>query len=185
MKSFLLLAAVLGVLSTAGRAAESGASLHAITVKDIDGKPVKLEAFRGKVLLIVNVASECGYTPQYAGLQELFAKYEKQGLSVLAFPCNQFGAQEPGTGAAIKAFCTATYRVTFPLFEKIEINGAGRHPLYTVLAGKDSPVRGDVKWNFEKFLVGRDGAVLKRFSSDTEPDAPELVQAIEKALAAK
>lgn len=183
MKSLLLLAVVTGVLTATAGAA--GAPLHEITVKDIDGKPVKLEAFRGKVLLIVNVASECGYTPQYAGLQELFEKFGKQGFAVLAFPCNQFGAQEPGTPAEIKAFCSANYRVTFPLCEKIEVNGANRHPLYVLLAGRDSPVRGDVKWNFEKFLVGRDGKVLQRFGAGAEPDAPELLRAIEQALAAK
>src|SRR5689334_5316486 len=119
MKPFLALLAILAMaVSTA-----PAASLYDVSVKDIDGKPVKLESYRGKVLLIVNVASECGYTPQYAGLQELFKKYESKGLVVLGFPCNQFGAQEPGTSAEIKAFCSAKFHVTFPMFEKIEVNG--------------------------------------------------------------
>lgn len=166
-------------------AVRAAAPVHAVTAQDIDGNAVKLETFRGKVMLIVNVASECGYTPQYQGLQALYEKYRKQGLVLLGFPCNQFGAQEPGTAADIKAFCSTTFHVTFPLFDKIEVNGANRHPLYVALAGKSSPFPGNVKWNFEKFLVGRDGTVLKRFASDVEPDAPELVSVIEKALAAK
>ena len=181
MKSLLLVAAALGAF--AGLA--GAAPLHEVAVKDIDGRNVKLDAYRGKVLLIVNVASECGFTPQYTGLQALFTKYQEGGFVVLGFPCNQFGEQEPGTAAEIKKFCSATYRVTFPLFEKIEVNGPGRSPLYDVLAGKASPVPGNIKWNFTKFLVGRDGTVLKRFDSSTEPDAPELVSAVEKALAAK
>lgn len=160
-------------------------SIHDIGVTDIDGKATTLAPFKGRVLLIVNVASECGYTTQYAGLQELFGKYAAKGLSVLGFPCNQFGGQEPGSNADIKKFCAANFRVTFPLFAKIEVNGANRHPLYAALAGKASPVPGNVKWNFEKFLVGRDGKVLARFGAGDEPDSPDVIQAIEKALAAK
>lgn len=182
MKSLLLFAAALGVVT---KLAAANAPLHDVTAKDIDGKSVKMDVYRGKVLLIVNVASECGYTPQYEGLQALFEKYRQQGLTVLGFPCNQFGAQEPGTAAEIKTFCSAKFHVTFPLFEKIDVNGPQRHPLYAVLAGKDSPVPGNIKWNFAKFLVGRDGTVLQRFDSGTEPDAPALIAAVEKALAAK
>ena len=160
-------------------------SIHDIAVTDIDGKATTLAPFKGRVLLIVNVASECGYTSQYAGLQELFEKYAAKGLSVLGFPCNQFGGQEPGSNADIKKFCAANFRVTFPLFAKIEVNGANRHPLYAALVGKASPVPGNVKWNFEKFLIGRDGKVLARFGAGAEPDSPEVIQAIEKALAAK
>ena len=160
-------------------------SIHDIAVTDIDGKATTLAPFKGRVLLIVNVASECGYTSQYAGLQELFEKYAAKGLSVLGFPCNQFGGQEPGSNADIKKFCAANFRVTFPLFAKIEVNGANRHPLYAALVGKDSPVPGNVKWNFEKFLIGRDGKVLARFGAGAEPDSPEVIQAIEKALAVK
>ncbi|MEO5960107.1 MAG: glutathione peroxidase [Opitutaceae bacterium] len=182
MKSLVVLAVALGALAGS---ASGAAPVYDVVVKDIDGQSVKLDAYRGKVLLIVNVASECGYTPQYEGLQALFAKYQKQGLVVLGLPCNQFGAQEPGTAAEIKAFCSTTFRVKFPLFEKIEVNGPGRHPLYEVLAGKGSPVPGNIKWNFEKFLVGRDGTVLKRFASGAEPDGAEIVGAVEQALAAK
>jgi glutathione peroxidase len=161
------------------------APLHDTAVTAIDGKAGTLAAFKGRVLLIVNTASECGFTPQYQGLEALFAKYRAQGLTILGFPCNQFGAQEPGTNSEIKKFCDATYRVTFPLFAKIDVNGANRHPLYAALAGKGSPFPGNVKWNFEKFLVARDGTVLARFPADAEPDSPEVVKAVEGALAAK
>ena len=160
-------------------------SLHGITIKDIDGKDTTLAPYRGRVLLIVNVASECGYTPQYAGLQALFEQYRPKGLTVLGFPCNQFGGQEPGTDAEIKQFCAANSRVTFPLFAKLEVNGANRHPLYAALAGKGSPFAGDVRWNFGKFLVARDGRILARFGSGDAPDSPAVLQAIEAALAAK
>ncbi|MBL9188808.1 MAG: glutathione peroxidase [Opitutaceae bacterium] len=159
--------------------------LDTIAVTDIDGRPRTLAAFKSRVLLVVNVASECGLTGQYAGLQALFEKYASVGLTVLGFPCNQFGAQEPGTNAEIKKFCAANYRVTFPMFAKIEVKGAGRHPLYAMLAGKAAAFPGDVRWNFEKFLVGRDGRVLRRFAADVEPDADELIAAVEAALAAK
>lgn len=160
-------------------------SLYEIAVKDIDGKAGTLAPYRGRVLLIVNVASACGYTPQYQGLQALFQKYEKLGLTVLGFPCNQFGAQESGTNAEIKEFCSAKFHVTFPMFDKIAVNGPQRHPLYAVLAGPNSPFPGDITWNFNKFIVGRDGKIRHRFDSDAEPESPEVVKAIEAALAAK
>jgi glutathione peroxidase len=160
-------------------------SVHNISVKDIEGKEASLETYKGKVLLIVNVASKCGLTPQYKGLETLYQKYKDKGFAVLAFPCNQFGGQEPGTNEEIKQFCSTKYNVSFPLFDKIDVNGANRHPLYTNLAGKDSPFPGDIKWNFSKFLVGRDGKILKRFEPKTAPDAGELTEAIEAALAAK
>lgn len=150
-----------------------------ITVKDIDGKDTAMKAYAGKVLLIVNVASECGYTPQYAGLQALHEKMSGKGLAVLGFPCNDFGGQEPGSEAQIKSFCTGNYKVTFPMFSKVAIKGDARHPLYAAL---QSAGGGEVGWNFEKFLVGKDGKVLKRFGSDVEPDSPELMAAIEAAL---
>jgi len=159
--------------------------LYNIAVKDIDGKATTLGAYQGRVLLVVNVASECGYTPQYEGLEAVFKKYAANGLTVLGFPCNQFGGQEPGTNAEIKQFCTTTFHVTFPMFDKIEVNGANRHPLYAALAGKDSPFPGDIKWNFGKFLIGRDGKILKRFDSGAKPESPEVIKAIEAALAAK
>ena len=160
-------------------------SLYEATVKDIDGHAGTLAPYRGRVLLIVNVASECGYTPQYQELQAVFDKYEKRGLTVLGFPCNQFGAQEPGSNAEIKQFCSTNFHVTFPLFDKIEVNGPRRHPLYVMLAGKGSAFPGDITWNFNKFLVGRDGKILRRFSSEAEPESPEVVKAIEAALAVR
>ncbi len=159
--------------------------IYDIALKDIDGNATSLAPYKGRVLLIVNVASECGYTPQYEGLEDLYVRYHEQGLTVLGFPCNQFGGQEPGTNAEIKQFCTATYHVTFPLFDKLEVNGAKRHPLYSALAGKASPFPGDIGWNFNKFLIGRDGKILQRFNSGAKPDSAEVIKAVEAALAAK
>ena len=160
-------------------------SIHDAAVKDIDGKPLTLDQYRGKVLLIVNVASHCGFTPQYKQLEAVYEKYKDKGFVVLGFPCNQFGKQEPGTDAEIKEFCSSKFNVTFPMFDKIDVNGPNRHPLYTSLAGKDSPYPGDIKWNFSKFLISRDGKILKRFESPVIPDSPEVTQSIEAALAAK
>ena len=159
--------------------------LYNIAVKDIDHKDTSLGAYQGKVLLVVNVASKCGFTPQYTALQAVYEKYKDKGLVILGFPCNQFGSQEPGTDEQIKLFCSTKYNVTFPLFDKIDVNGSNRHPLYTALAGNESPFPGDIKWNFTKFLIGRDGTILKRFDSKTTPDSPEVTAAIEAALAAK
>ena len=163
----------------------SAGSIHEIAVKDIEGKEKTLESYKGKVLLVVNVASKCGLTPQYKALEAIHQQYKDKGFTVLAFPCNQFGGQEPGSNDEIKQFCSSKYNVTFPLFDKIDVNGDNRHPLYVSLAGKDSPYPGDIKWNFGKFLVGKDGKILKRFEPRTAPDAPEVKQAIEEALAAK
>jgi glutathione peroxidase len=160
-------------------------SIQDIAVKDIDGKDTSLSAYKGKVLLIVNVASKCGLTPQYKGLETIHEKYKDKGFSVLGFPCNQFNGQEPGTNEEIKQFCSTKYNVTFPLFDKLDVNGPKRHPLYAELAGKDSPYPGDIKWNFGKFLIGRDGKIIKRFEPRTTPDDPEVTKAIEAALAAK
>jgi glutathione peroxidase len=157
--------------------------LHEIAVTDIDGHLGTLAPFSGRVLLIVNVASACGYTPQYAGLQALWQQHRARGLTVLGFPCNQFKGQEPGTAEEIKEFCTTKFHITFPLFAKIEVNGPGRHPLYTALAGDSSPFPGDIAWNFTKFLVGRDGQILQRYGSKIAPDSPEMVTAIAAALA--
>jgi glutathione peroxidase len=166
------------------------AALHAGTIydiplKDIDGKSTSLNPYKGQVMLVVNVASKCGYTPQYAGLEALYEKYKSKGFVVLGFPCNQFGGQEPGTREEIKQFCSSKYEVSFPMFDKIEVNGQSRHALYTVLAGKDSPFAGNINWNFTKFLVGRDGKILARFESKVTPDSAELTKAVESALAAK
>jgi len=181
MKSSALIAVLCLMQAMALRAG----SIHEIAVKDIDGKEASLKAYQGKVLLIVNVASQCGLTPQYKALEAIHEKYKDKGLTVLGFPCNQFGGQEPGSNEQIKEFCSTKYNVSFPLFDKIDVNGPKRHPLYTSLAGKDSPFPGDIKWNFGKFLIGRDGKILKRFEPRTVPNAPEVVAAIEAALATK
>ena len=180
MKNILLMLATTMIIS-----AHAADALYDIPLKDIDGKDATLKPYAGQVMLVVNVASHCGYTPQYAGLEALYKKYGFQGLVVCGFPCNQFGGQEPGTAAEIKTFCTGKYDVTFPMFDKLEVNGKDRHPLYVALAGTNSPFAGNIKWNFTKFLVGRDGKILKRFDSKVKPDSDEMVKAIEAALAAK
>lgn len=157
-------------------------SVYDIKVKDIDGKETTLADYKGKTLLIVNVASHCGLTPQYKALEAAYEKFKDKGLVVLGFPCNQFNGQEPGTNDEIKKFCTTQYHVSFPMFDKIDVNGENRHPLYVALAGKDSPFPGDIKWNFGKFLISKDGKIVKRFEPRTTPDSPEVTQAIEAAL---
>ncbi len=159
--------------------------LQAIPIKDIDGKKTSLKAFAGKVVLAVNVASQCGNTPQYAGLQSLYDKLKDKGLVVVGFPCNDFGAQEPGTNAEIKSFCTSNYSVTFPMMDKVHVTGPEQHPLFKELTGASAAFPGNVQWNFGKFLIGRDGKVLARFEPDVEPDAAQLVKAVEDALAKK
>lgn len=161
------------------------APIHGIKVIDIDGKEQSLGAYKGKVLLVVNVASECGLTTQYAGMEDLYKKYKEKGFAVLGFPCNDFGGQEPGTDKEIKQFCRSRYQVTFPMFAKIKVAGPEKHALYEQLTGKSSPFPGEVGWNFAKFLVGKDGKVLKRFDPDTEPDGEEITRAVEAALGAK
>lgn len=160
-------------------------NLRQIALKDINGKETSLKAYDGKVLLVVNVASQCGLTPQYKSLEAVYRKFKEQGFAVLGFPCNDFGSQEPGTNEEIKEFCSTRYDVSFPMFDKLHVKGPERHPLYEALSGKDSPFPGDVKWNFGKFLIGRDGKILKRFEPKVAPDSPEVTQAIESALAAK
>jgi glutathione peroxidase len=152
------------------------------TVKQADGKDVTLNEFEGKVLLIVNVASKCGFTPQYAGLEKLYEKYKGQGLRILAFPCNQFGGQEPAPMDEILTFCSTNYGVTFDVFNKIEVNGPGRSPLYAKLT--QTPPAGDIQWNFEKFVVDKNGEIVARFRPKTTPDDPGLVGTIEQALKA-
>ncbi len=165
--------------------AHAADSLYDIPLKDIDGKDATLKPFQGKVMLLVNVASKCGFTPQYTALEADYLKYQAQGLVVCGFPCNQFGGQEPGTDTEIKQFCSSKYSVTFPMFDKLEVNGANRHPLYVALAGASSPFPGDIKWNFTKFLIGRDGKILNRFDSAVKPDSEQVTKAIEATLAAK
>lgn len=181
MKRLILLASFFLILATG----MAGESLHEVKLKDIDGKDVTLADYKGKSLLIVNVASKCGLTKQYAGLEALYQKYRDQGLVVLGFPCNQFGGQEPGTNEEIQQFCSMNFNVTFPLFDKIDVNGADRSPLYDLLAGETSPFPGKIKWNFTKFLVGKDGTILQRFEPRVAPDSPEVIAAIEAALAAE
>ena len=155
------------------------------TMKNIDGKDVSLSDYQGKVILIVNVASQCGLTPQYKGLQALYEKYNDKGLGGLGVPCNQFGRQEPGSDADIKAFCSDNYSVSFPMFSKIEVNGKEQADLYKHLTSLDlKPAsKGDIKWNFEKFVIDRNGAVVARFSPRTRPSDADLVKTIETALA--
>ncbi len=150
-----------------------------IAINRLDGKKLDLTQLSGKALLIVNVASECGLTPQYKKLEALYQQYKNKGLNILGLPCNQFGAQEPGSPAEIAAFCTKNYGVSFTLGEKIEVNGAGRHPLYQALIGNGA----DIQWNFEKFLLDGSGKVIQRFGPRTEPDDPQLIKAIEQLCA--
>ncbi|AEY89967.1 MULTISPECIES: glutathione peroxidase [Streptomyces] len=161
----------------------SGSPLD-VEIGALQGGSADLSRFAGKAVLIVNVASKCGLTPQYTGLEKLQERYAEQGFTVLGVPCNQFLGQEPGTAEEIAEFCSATYGVTFPLTEKVEVNGAGRHPLYERLVGfADAEGHsGDIRWNFEKFLIGRDGQVVARFSPQTEPESAEVVSAIEAQL---
>jgi glutathione peroxidase len=160
-------------------------TVHDIDLQTLSGDAATLGDFAGSTILVVNVASQCGLTPQYAGLQRLYEQFADRGLVVAGFPCNQFGAQEPGTPAEISEFCSVNYSVTFPMFAKIDVNGPDRHPLYAELTEvTDAEGKaGDIQWNFEKFLVGPDGKVLARFRPLTEPEAPEVVSAIEASLA--
>lgn len=182
MKKLILLATIALFQTVAIHAADS---IYDIPLKDIDGNATSLKPQKGQVLLLVNVASHCGFTPQYKALEAVYQKYKDQGLVICGFPCNQFGGQEPGTDTEIKQFCTAKYDVTFPMFDKLEVNGDNRHPLYVLLAGKDSPFPGNIRWNFTKFLIGRDGKIVNRFDSKVKPDSDEVTKAIEAALAAK
>jgi glutathione peroxidase len=156
-------------------------ALQNISVISASGETRLLSEYAGKVLLIVNVASQCGFTRQYAGLEELYVAYRDRGLRILAFPCNDFGGQEPGSMEEIQQFCIVNYGVTFELFQKVQILGEGKHPLYTYLTEHAVPA-GDVQWNFEKFLISKDGRIEGRFGSRVEPQDPELVRAIERLL---
>jgi len=153
-----------------------------IKVRGIDGTEDLLGRLRGNVTLAVNVASQCGLTPQYAGLEELQRELKDERFTVVGFPCNQFGAQEPGTEAEIVTFCKSRYDVSFPMSAKLDVNGAGRHPLYAFLTSPVTGIAGDISWNFEKFLIGRDGRVLKRYPPETKPQDRGLMQDIAEAL---
>jgi glutathione peroxidase len=158
-------------------------SIYETPIKTLAGEPSSLETFKGETILIVNVASKCGLTPQYEGLESLQKLYESRGFSVVGFPCNQFGEQEPGSAEEIQTFCSTTYGVTFPMFEKIDVNGANQSPIYAELekVPDEDGYSGDVRWNFEKFLVGKDGSVM-RFAPQVPPDDPKLMVAIETDL---
>ena len=193
MRFILSLALAFGALTTMATAddAKKGAHDHECSLdfkmKSIDGEMVDLEDYEGNVVLIVNTASQCGLTPHYAGLQDLYSKYKEKGFVVLGFPCNQFGRQEPGTEAEIKEFCSTEYKVTFPMFAKIDVNGDDAAPLYKKLTSQDvKPTgKGKISWNFEKFLIDREGNLVNRFSPRTTPDDAELVKAIEGELKKK
>ena len=176
--------AVVYVTSATHPAAECAdmSSFYDIPVTAIDGGTDLLGGLRGKVTLAVNVASRCGLTPQYTGLEQLQRELAAENFTVVGFPCNQFGAQEPGSEAEIVAFCHSTYDVTFPLSAKLDVNGAARHPVYRFLTAADGGIAGDIHWNFEKFLIGRDGRVLKRYPPETKPQDSGLLQDIAEAL---
>lgn len=180
MKALSTLLALAALLSTA-----TAGTLYEIPLKDINGQDTSLKPYEGKVMLIVNVASKCGNTKQYKELQALHQEFEKDGLAILGFPCNDFGGQEPGTNEQIKEFCSTKYNVSFPIFDKLTVKGPEKHPLYQQLSGPQSPFPGDVKWNFGKFLVGRDGTILARFEPKTKPDDTTVLTAIKAALAKK
>ncbi|MBI3651196.1 MAG: redoxin domain-containing protein [Acidobacteria bacterium] len=195
-KSFALIAfvivaiAALSVVKAIALKAETPApesaytSVYDFTMNDIDGRPVKLDAYKGKVVLLVNVASKCGYTPQYEGLQATYMKYKDRGLVILGFPANNFMGQEPGSNEEIKQFCSLKYNVTFPLFAKISVKGEDKHPLYKFLTEKatDPEFGGEISWNFNKFLVDRNGKIIARFSTSDKPESDKVTQAIEQAL---
>jgi glutathione peroxidase len=185
MKLFLPAALALCAILIPALSHAEESPIYTVPLKDIDGKDTNLKPYTGKVLLVVNVASKCGNTPQYKGLEELWRKYKDRGLVVLGFPCNDFGSQEPGTNEEIKTFCSSRYDVTFPMFDKLHVKGPEVHPLYTELSGEKSPFPGPVKWNFGKFLISRDGHILARFEPGVKPETPAVTTAVEKALAEK
>ncbi len=161
----------------------AASSIYEFTLPSIDGKPLPLANFKGKVVLVVNVASRCGFTPQYSALESTYEKFKDQGFVILGFPANNFGKQEPGTNQEIKTLCQTKYSVTFPMYAKVSVKGDDQTPLYAYLTTKANPaVAGEIKWNFTKFLVDRDGNVVKRFEPDVTPDSPEVIAAIQQAL---
>lgn len=164
--------------------AAKSTSFYDFTMDDIDGKPVNLGQYKGKALLVVNTASFCGNTPQYTDLEAMYEQYHDKGFEILAFPANNFGQQEPGTNAEIKGFCLTKYSVSFPLFSKISVKGSDKHPLYQYLTEK-SPFPGEVEWNFQKYLVDRNGKIVARFPHRMKPSSPEIIKEVERVLAAK
>jgi glutathione peroxidase len=172
-----------GVLLIMATSLFAASGVYSFTLNSIDGKPAPLADYKGKVVLIVNVASQCGYTPQYSALESIYEKYKDQGFVILGFPANNFGAQEPGTNEEIKTFCNRKYSVTFPLYSKISVKGDDKAPLYVYLTKDTGPgIAGDIRWNFTKFLIDRDGKVVQRFEPAITPDSKEMTAAIEKQL---
>jgi glutathione peroxidase len=180
--SAFLLALTSGIIATALGPTTEPHSFYGFTMKNIDGHELKLSHYRGKVLLVVNVASKCGYTPQYEGLEKVFKSYHDKGFEVLGFPANNFGGQEPGSDSEIKTFCTGNYNVTFPMFSKISVKGEDEHPLYKWLISHSDRPNDPISWNFCKFVIDRNGHVVARFESKSTPESPEVTAAIEKAL---
>ena len=182
--SFVVIAIIAGSLLYFQQPAAASPSIYDFKVKNIDGKEVKLKQYRGNVLLVVNTASKCGYTPQYASLESTYEKYKDKKFLILGFPANNFGAQEPGSDAEIKDFCESRYKVTFPMFAKISVKGDDADPLYAYLTSKtiNPDYGGEITWNFNKFLIDRKGKIVARFSSKQTPDSPEVTAAIEAAL---
>jgi glutathione peroxidase len=178
LKPFLFITALLAGTPSNEQAKERSMSFFDLTANTIDAKPEPFAAYKGKVVLVVNTASECGYTPQYAGLEKLWEEYKGKGLVVLGFPSNEFGGQEPGTAAEIKKFCSLKYKVTFPMFEKVQTKGEGQSPVYRFLTSK----HGEPKWNFHKYLVGKDGQVKQAFPSNVAPEDKDLRAQIDAAL---
>lgn len=172
------------VLCMAGSVLAAATSVYNFTLKSIDGKPVSLSEYHGKVLMLVNVASKCGFTPQYAGLESLYEKYKDRGLVIVGIPANNFGGQEPGTNEEIKKFCSTKYNVSFPMMAKVSVKGDDKTPLYTFLTDKttDPKFAGDIQWNFTKFLFDRNGTLIARFEPKVTPDSPEVTAAVESAL---
>jgi glutathione peroxidase len=180
VRNFLLL----GLVIIMAGSMFAASSLYNFTLPSIDGKPMPLADFKGKVILMVNVASQCGYTPQYTALEAVYEKYKDKGFVIVGFPASDFGQQEPGTNQEIKTFCSRKYSVTFPLYAKVSVKGADQTPLYQYLTKEADPaVAGEIKWNFTKFLVDRSGHVVQRFEPAVTPDSPQVVSAIEKLLA--
>jgi glutathione peroxidase len=173
---------LLTLLSMTAITSLQGANLYDHKLKTIDGEDTSLSEHQGKVILMVNVASRCGFTRQYKGLEELYTKYKDKGLVICGFPCNQFGGQEPGSEADIKEFCSTKFGVSFPMYSKIDVNGPNRHPVYEDIIGDNGPLKGNIKWNFGKILVGKDGKPIDRFGSMTSPSSKKLIKAIEEAL---
>jgi glutathione peroxidase len=179
MQTFLLY----GVLLIMATSLFAASGVYSFTLNSIDGKPAPLADYKGKVVLLVNVASQCGYTPQYSALESIYEKYKDQGFVILGFPANNFGAQEPGTNEEIKTFCTRKYNVTFPMYAKISVKGDDQAPLYAYLTKETKPgISGEIKWNFTKFLIDRNGNVVQRFEPAVTPDSKDVTGAIEKQL---